>query len=398
MPKISKRTIDELIASGAVGKPIRDDDVKGFQARLNKDGSVSYSVEYRPGRGRVFPVRRVVLGKHGRLTPYQARCLAKTTLAAVLGGNDPAAERANRRNEMTVADCLRHALATHWRPKAKPSTARNFEAMIERTLIPKFGTKRLSDLTRADIRGWHGRQTHRPRQANLDLAILRKALNLAVGDGLIKENPATGIQPHPEHRRDRVPSDVELTAILDALNVAHIRPQAALLIKLLLFSGARSGEWRVAEWSWLDADGRTLRLPDAAAKTGARWIALSTSVQAFLSATPRTSRFIVPDDSGEAPLAPWSAIDAWQTVCRAANVDDLHLHDLRHAFATRCAGLGASAILLRDALGHKTLQMTSRYISRQTDPVRQLAERVGAQIQSLGEGVVNNIVDFAKKA
>ena len=33
-------------------------------------------------------------------------------------------------------------------------------------------------------------QTHRPRQANLDLAILRKALSLAVGDGLIKENVA----------------------------------------------------------------------------------------------------------------------------------------------------------------------------------------------------------------
>jgi len=32
------------------------------------------------------------------------------------------------------------------------------------------------------------------------LAILRKALNLAVGDGLIKENVATGIQPHPEGR------------------------------------------------------------------------------------------------------------------------------------------------------------------------------------------------------
>ena len=188
MPKISKQTIDKLMASGAVGKPIRDDHVKGFQARLNKDGSVSYSVEYRPGRGRVFLVRRVVLGKHGQLTPDQARSLAKTTLAAVLGGNDPAAERSNRQKETTVADYLRHALATHWRPKAKPSTAKNFEGMIERTLIPEFGPQRLSEVKRADVRGWHARQTHRPRQANLDLAILRKAFNLAVSDGLIKEN------------------------------------------------------------------------------------------------------------------------------------------------------------------------------------------------------------------
>ena len=66
------------------------------------------------------------------------------------------------------------------------------------------------------------------------MAILRKALNLAVGDELIKDNPASGIQPHPERRRDRVPTDDELAAVLDALDAAPIRPQAALLFKLLL--------------------------------------------------------------------------------------------------------------------------------------------------------------------
>ena len=224
MPKISKRSIDELIASGASGDVIRDDNVKGFQARLNANGSVSYLVEYRAGRGRGFPVRRPVLGHHGALTPDQARSLAKKELASVLAGQDPAAQRASRRMEMTVADLLRHAVETHWRPKAKPSTAKNFAGMIERTLIPEFGSKRLSELTRAQVRAWHARQTHRPRQANLDVAILRKALELAVGDGLIKENVATGIQPHPERRRDRVPTDNELAAVLDAL---ELRPHPA---------------------------------------------------------------------------------------------------------------------------------------------------------------------------
>src|SRR5271165_770089 len=123
MPRISKRTIDALIASGVPGDVIRDDDVKGFNARLNEDRSVSYLVEYRAGRGRGFPVRRVVLGKHGPLTPDQARDLAKKNLARVLAGDDPAAERAASRKEMTVGDLLRHGLATHWEPKKKQSTA-----------------------------------------------------------------------------------------------------------------------------------------------------------------------------------------------------------------------------------------------------------------------------------
>ncbi len=347
------------------------------------------------GRGRRFPVRRPALGKHGQLTPDQARNLAKNMLARVLAGDDPAAERANRKREITVADWLRHCLATHWRVKAKPSTVKNFTSTIEHALIREFGGKILSELARSPIRGWHAKQTHRPRQANLDLAILRKALNLAVGDGLIKENPASGIQSHPERRRDRTLTDDELAAVLDALDAVAIRRQAALLFKLLLFTGARTSEWRAAEWSWIDAEGRALRLPDA--KAGARPVALSSVVQALLAAAPRTSRFIIPDDSGEAPLPPSTVSHAWEAVRKAAGVEDLRVHDLRHAYATRGAGLGASAVVLRDALGHKTLAMTSRYIARQNDPVQELAERIGAEIQSIRSGGGGDVVPLRGK-
>ncbi len=166
------------------------------------------------------------------------------------------------------------------------------------------------------------------------------------------------------------------------------------MFKLLLFTGCRTSEWRAAEWLWIDADGRTLRLPDA--KAGARPVALSSIVQVLLADAPRTSRFVIPNDEGTAPLAPSTVSHAWETVRKAAGVEDLRVHDLRHAFATRGAGLGASAVTLRDALGHKTLAMTSRYIARQNDPVRELAERIGSQIQALGSPATSNIVDFGK--
>ena len=232
------------------------------------------------------------------------------------------------------------------------------------------------------MRTWHASQTHRPRQANLDVAILRKAMAIALADGLITENPATGITPHPERKRDRIPSDDEMRAILNAIDTEPLRPQAALLFNLLGVTGARTGEWRTAEWSWLSADGATLNLPDA--KTGARPLALSSIARALLSTAPtRGGRFIIPNDDGDGPLPSWTVNDQWEIVRRASGVRDLNVHDLRHAFATRGAGLGASAVLLRDALGHKTLAMTNRYVSRQDDPVRQLAERIGSQIESL---------------
>lgn len=393
MSKISKKTIDRLKASGEP-QVIRDDDPKGFGARLNANGSVSYLVEYRAGRGRGFPVRRLVIGKHGPLTPDQARRLAKGILARVLAGDDPATERANRGKEQTIADLLRQALVTHWGVKSKASTLKNFTSTIEHSLIPAFGAVRLSELTRAQIRGWHAKQTNRKRQANLDLAILRKALNLAVGDELVKVNPALEIEPFPENKRDRIPSDAELAAVLSALDTAAIRPQAALLFRLLMLTGARTSEWRTAEWAWIDEDGRTLRLPDA--KAGGRPIMLSSAVQALLARAPRASRFVIPDDTTEAPLSPSIVSRAWETVRNDAEVEDLRVHDLRHAFGTRGGALGASALIIRDALGHKTLAMTNRYVSRQTDPVRELAERIGAQIEAVRTGMTGQVVKLKK--
>jgi integrase len=303
--------------------------------------------------------------------------LATEMLGRVVPRATPAADRAAPRKEMTVAALLRRAVENHWKAKRKPGTAKGFERAIERTLIPEFGAKRLSELRRADIRQWHASQTHRPRQANLDLAILRKALSLAVADGQVAENAATLIPGHRERARDRIAMDDEMRAILEAVDSSPIRPQAALLFKLLMFTGCRLSEWRAAEWGWVDIARAELRLPQA------RTVPVSTLAQALLVSAPHRGRFVIPDDSGQAPLAPWSAHDAWLKVCKTAGVENLRLNDLRHAYATRAAGLGASAALLRDVLGHKTLAMASRYLSRQADSGRELAERIGAQIEAV---------------
>jgi integrase len=382
MAKITAVTVYALMESGAPGV-IRDGDLTGFAVRRNVDGTASYYVEFRAGRGRSFPVRRIVLGRHGKLTPDEARMLATEMLGRVVPAAVPLAERAAPRREMTVAALLRGAVENHWKAKRKPGTAKGFERAIERTLIPEFGAKRLTELRRADIRDWHASQTHRSRQANLDLAILRKALSIAVAGGLISENAAMLIPGHPERARDRIVTDDEMRAILEAVDSSPNRPQAALLFKLLMFTGCRLSEWRAAEWSWVDIARGELRLPQAAPAVRARTVPLSTLAQALLVSAPHRGRFVIPDDSGQAPLAPWSAHDAWLKVCKTAGVENLRLNDLRHAYATRGAGLGASAVLLRDVLGHKTVAMAARYLSRQVDPGRELAERVGAQIEAV---------------
>ena len=114
--------------------------------------------------------------------------------------------------------------------------------------------------------------------------------------------------------------------------------------------------------------------------------------QALLSTAPRAGRFIVSSEKADEPLPPWMVNDQWEIVRRTSGAVDVRVHDLRHAFGTRGGALGASAVILRDALGHKTLAMTNRYVSRQTDPVRDLAERIGEQIEAVRTGKAAEVV------
>lgn len=382
MAKITKRFVDGLKPEEA-GRIHRDEELRGFGVRRNADGSTTYLVEYRAGRGRGFPTRRMTLGRHGALTPEEARRAAKRVLARVANGEDPAADRSHARREPTVRDVLMTALEQHWWPKRRASTAKVFEEMINRTLIPQFGGVRLSDLTRAEIRRWHAQQTNRPRAANHELAVLRKALSLAVGDDLLPDNPARAIPLHAEGSRDRVPTDEELRNIWRELTHGTQRPEARALIQLLILTGCRSGEWRLAKWADLDLQAGVLSLRAESTKAGARHVQLSDPAIEILGALTKRSSFVLSNDVGDQPISRAVIRRAWESIRTDIGSPDLRLHDLRHGFATRAASLGATAITLRDALGHKTLAMTNRYVSRQDASVRMLVDQIGIDLANI---------------
>src|SRR5215475_13979642 len=74
-----------------------DPDLAGFGLRVQPSGAKSYIVKYRAGTGRNAPTRRVTFGSVGKITPDQARALAKKMLGAVPQGADPAVDRATEK-------------------------------------------------------------------------------------------------------------------------------------------------------------------------------------------------------------------------------------------------------------------------------------------------------------
>src|SRR6267143_6172901 len=84
------------------GEEIWDAAIPGFGARRQKSTAVSYVLMYRTREGRQ---RRYTIGRHGApWTPDTARAEALRLLGEIVRGADPAADKREAREAMTVAD------------------------------------------------------------------------------------------------------------------------------------------------------------------------------------------------------------------------------------------------------------------------------------------------------
>ncbi len=131
-------------------------------------------------------------------------------------------------------------------------------------------------------------------------------------------------------------------------------------------------------WEHVDLDAGVLRLPDA--KAGARPVPLGAPAIALLIAQPRSGELVVGGRTAGTRLTLAALEAAWKKVRTKAGLRNARLHDLRHTVGTFAGQAGLNAFTVRDILGHKTLAMTDRYVSRDTDPLRRAADAVAGRV------------------
>jgi len=197
-------------------------------------------------------------------------------------------------------------------------------------------------------------------------------------------NPVKGIKQHRENKRTRFMSNEELSRLGRALKEYEtIDPLPVAAIRLLLLTGARVREVLWAKWSYIDFDRGLLNLPKT--KTGPRSIRLSAAACDILVALPRFGAYVFP---GQIEGRPREGLKhPWHMIRIAAGLGDLHLHDLRHAFASLAVSSGVSLPEIQALLGHASPQMTSRYSHLVPDAARIAVESIGdAMTKALDQG------------
>ena len=396
---ITKRAVD---AAGArsVDSYLWDRELHGFGLKVTPAGSKVYLVQYQLG-GRKGRTRRVTIGRHGELTPTAARAEAKRLLGEIAAGRDPADERDKVKGGKSLAVVLEQFMAEHVRPKLKASTAREYERSARLYIVPRLGRRPVGDLMRQDIAKLHYELGDTPYQANRTLALLSKFFGWAEKHGLRPDgsNPCRHVEKYREGRRERFLSQAELGRLGDALREAEkdktCSPWVIAAIRLLTFTGARRNEILTLRWEHVSEEHECLMLPDS--KTGRKAIHLNPPALDVLQSIPRLegNPYVI---CGERPWRHLVNLEKpWQRIRKAAKLEDVRLHDLRHSFASVAASGGQSLIVIGKMLGHSQPATTARYAHLADDPVKAASDAVGRHIASaMDSGKRSDVVDLAK--
>jgi integrase len=394
--KITKREVDAL-RPGANGAEavLWDSEMKGFGVRVQRGGSKSYILHYRAGRGRGAPLRKLTIGKHGSpWTAETARDEATRLRGLIVGGADPAIDRIARQTAPTIAELARRFLAEHVETKRKASSARAYRKLLENIILPALGNRKAADVTRPEVIRLHHANRATPYQANRILALLSSMFNLAERWGLRPDgsNPCRHIEKFREHKRERMLSPNELARLGDVLVDAPASPYAVAAVKLLVFTGARLGEVLGLKWDWIDFERGEARLPDS--KTGAKTLHLPPPALAVLADLPRLegNPHVIAGQKDGAALV--NLEKPWRAIRKAAGLDAVRLHDLRHAFASVAASSGMGLPIIGKMLGHTQAATTARYAHLADDPVKAAAAAVAGKIAAAMDGASDD--DSAK--
>ncbi len=260
-------------------------------------------------------------------------------------------------------------LRTYVATNNRLSTQREKSSAMHAHLIPAFGNLRLDEITTVEvdraIAHWTDRGLSSKRINNLS-TVLRKSLRTAEEWGLV------GRVPKVRHLRVDAPPPIYLSRDEYVRVIAAAEPGFwRTLILFILTTGVRIGEAAALKWEDLHLDDESPwvyiqravehgHVDEPKTSAGRRPLGLVPETVSALNALPHSSEWVFKTPNNTF-LYPNHACRHLFAACDRAGVRRVTWHKLRHTVATELMIRGTPLLVVKEILGHKTLEMTARY-------------------------------------
>lgn len=392
--KLTKSLIDNLKPTERTYK-VWDTEVKGLFVRVSPIGTKTFAIFYRhTGKGRDFNI-----GRYGVITLHQARNHAITALGRVAAGYDVLAEkkteteRARNSASKTLGGFINDKYKS-WIEANHKSSTQTLE-MINASFGNLYD-KNLTDISSWVIQKWCTEKLRagtKKTTVNRRVAALKALLNKAVDWEVIDENPINSFKllKTDNNRVIRYLTQQELQRLYNALDKRQIDQRAERdrynlwlaarnkksldtldfyftdylkpIVLIALNTGLRRGEIFSLHWSDINLVTKTLTVNGYDAKNlQTRHVPLNNEAYKTLLEWKKQSvnnLLVFPSPITNQKLT--NIKSAWKKLLQIANINNFRFHDLRHHFASSLVMRSADLNIVRELLGHSSLQMTLRY-------------------------------------
>ena len=237
----------------------KDKGFPGLQVCVTTTGSKTY---YLVKRTDGQPTRHK-LGTAEELSVKQAREAAAAISGKIAAGQNPQADRRQKREEPTLERLHQYWMLyanAHKGARMRVEDKRNFEKHVT-----KLAKRRLSTIKKSDVQALHSKigTDCGIYAANRTLALLRAMYNKADEIGYRGDNPAKGIKMFREESRDRFLQVGELEAFFTALEGEIELFRDFFVLALLI--GARQSNMLAMRWVDIDLEAGYWRIPETKA-------------------------------------------------------------------------------------------------------------------------------------
>ena len=353
-------------------REVRDGKLRGFGVRVSPSGRKQFFIHCQHRGERIWKI----VGDAGTMSVTDARASAAEMLTAIRRG-----EEAPPSPDETLFEAVAETAFRRHERVWKPGTLRVNRSYLHSRIMPHFAGRPVAAIDRQEVRNWFARLRATPVAADRSMPILSVIMKEAEAMGLRPEgsNPCRGIRRYRRKGRERFLSDDEIRRLAARLTAYEARwPQQVAVIRLLLLTGCRKGELLTLQWR----DYREGRLFLRDSKTGPRTVWLSEPARAVLDGLERKGRCVFPAPEGGRPRSANWLNHFWQRVCTEAELEDMHLHDLRHTVASLALRRGETVLAIGRLLGHRNPETTLKYVHLADSMMQEAAETVGAALEA----------------
>lgn len=353
-------------------------------------------------RGKGFAIRWRELeiapdGTTRKVLRYEAlgqvtRKEATETLAQKMAAAGHHVPQRSRVTFRTVA----HEWQAHVLPMYKHSTQKGRGHILAKHLLPRFGDKALSEITRQEVQTYVAslvKAGHAPKSIDHYHDVLSAVLRTAVKWGHLADNPAKGVDlPTLKTVRPKWALTHEQAAAL----LRTLPPLARTMVGLALLSGLRRGELFALRWKDLDTEGKRLTVREAVydgkfgtpkTEAGQRTIPLSETALMLIEEWKRRVKKAEPErlvfsTRGGTPISPNNVLRrSIFPACDALKLKRATWLTFRRTYSSWSHDQGVPGKVVAQLMGHANVDTTLNVYTQVLDgSLRAAVDTVGSKL------------------